>query len=105
MPTIEKCYVCDECSKPHFNKNEALLCEDSHRSTLTKLRDFVPEGRKHIDVANHYIEGEGWGEPLDPEDDYPFFSEAILYPILGKEDARTVLSLLNHAIRQEHDQN
>lgn len=41
-----------------------------------------------------------YGEIVTDEDcQQPFISESYLYPLLGKEDARTLLALLKHAFK------
>jgi hypothetical protein len=96
-------FICGECHQLYRSERDAVYCERGHESDLTALRDFVPHTSGYIEVANHYIEKEGWGDPLDFFDRYPFLSEAVLYPILGKDDARTVLALLDSAIRKEQE--
>lgn len=58
---------------------------------LKKLLTWTPE---YFDVEQfkknpHYEEG---------DEKAPFFSEAFLYILLGKEDARTLLSLMKRAL-------
>jgi len=38
--------------------------------------------------------GEKYGYSIEdgPQDDVPFFTEAVLYPLVGKDDARTILA-------------
>lgn len=57
------------------------------RQALTKL------AMVKLDMPEHFTENYGY-EPGD--EDSPFMTEAFLYVLLGKEDARTVLALFHH---------
>lgn len=68
-------------------------CCESTRKNLAKLFEFklecVPRGFNKS-VKDGYEKG---------DEKAPFFSEAFLYNLLGKEDARTVLTVLKNFIR------
>ena len=61
---------------------------------IKKLFEWTPEGfllervSKIVNVKGMYVKG---------DDETPFFSEAYLYNLLGKEDARTLLCLIEQA--------
>lgn len=67
-------------------------CFEGAADRLKKLYEFKLEGsaRELVKSCEGYEEG---------DEDAPFFSEGFLYPLLGKDDARTVLSQLSHFIR------
>ena len=75
---------------------------------LSKIHGLIPNREKILDQAIQLLgftpggfpfEKTAYGDdPKDPEtgvhDDCPFFTESYLYSLLGKEEARTVLSLV-----------
>ena len=68
------------------------VCDESLISAITHLQTLIveaPEELFHID--NDYY------QPGD--ENAPFLSEGFLYPLLGKEGARTVLAAINNVIR------
>ena len=71
--------------------------------TIKKLLEWTPEGvdLKAISKINYpskFFPKKEYGEICSDEDcKCPFFSEAYLYPLLGKEDARQLLGLLERA--------
>jgi hypothetical protein len=82
------------------------------REALERLRDYIPEAK--IEVKNPACSECGWHAeehlpeghaPKDheftagPPDETPFFTEAYLYDLMGKEDARTVLALVRNILR------
>jgi len=58
---------------------------------LKELLKWTPE---YFD-ATEFKKSEGYEEG---DEQAPFFSEAFLYNLLGKEDARTLLSLMKRAL-------
>jgi len=60
-------------------------------AALKELRTWKPE---HFDFTE-FKKNEGYDEG---DENAPFFSEAFLYNLLGKSDARTLLSLLKKAL-------
>jgi len=70
---------------------------------IEKLLNWTPEGvdlKKicKINYPSKYFPKKQYGEMCTDEDcRQPFFSESYLYPLLGKEDARTLLALLRQA--------
>lgn len=82
--------TCSRC------KNELThSCNEDLTRAVKYLRSFqiefldlsmVGEMRK----SPYYVEG---------DEESPFFSEAFLYPLLGKEDARSVLGAVNMLLR------
>lgn len=107
MPFEVKAFRCDECMKLHEDPYKAGQCERSHESLLTELRDWKPESQhalRDVVLAAGRVQYPGVSDEnfaLDTDYDYPFLCEAVLYPILGKDDARSVLYRLNEAIRRE----
>jgi len=65
-------------AKKYGIKTAEFMCEESDDDlTIRHAREFCLEG-----------------------DDIPFFCEMKLYDLLGKEDARTVLAIVDQLIRQ-----
>ena len=63
-----------------------------------KINALIHVGSECIDAVEKYLEKrETRGYPMDEES--PFFSESYLYPLMGKEDARTVLAMLKTTFR------
>lgn len=65
------------------------------KKAIKKLLEWVPEAvpLEKISRANYPVKI--WGKVFSKGDDeQPFFSEAYLYPLLGKSDARTLLALM-----------
>ena len=58
------------------------------RERLAKLREWEPEWTPQV-VREEFKEC-----GVEPGEVVPFFTEAYLYPLLGKEDARTLLALM-----------
>ena len=58
-----------------------------HLSEL-KLECTNLRGHALVMVGGDEVELEGWYQP----EDAPFFSEGWLYPMVGKEDARSILA-------------
>lgn len=79
--------TCDKCESPVSH-----VCNPEIKTTLLKLHTFKPEFPPHgallaaLKESPYYEEG---------DEDTPFFSEAFLYCLLGKEDARTLRAYLN----------
>ncbi len=75
------------------------------KEVLEKLLSWTPEGvdLKSISRINYppkHFPKKEYGEICSEEDaECPFFSEAYLYNLLGKEDARTLLALMRNFIR------
>ena len=68
------------------------MAEDGLKKALDKLMSFTLD-----DVPESFKKNE-WYEAGD--ENQPFFSEAFLYPLLGKEDARTVLTYIKSLVRE-----
>lgn len=68
------------------------------RHTLLELLKWTPEGKEILKDVSKIVNGKGAYQKGD--EDCPFVSEAYLYNLLGKEDARTFLALLNNIIRE-----
>ena len=72
---------------------------------IQRLLEFVPEGvdLKAISKINYppkYFPESKYGDICTEEDTkQPFFSEAYLYNLIGKEDARTLRALLEKAFK------
>lgn len=61
---------------------------------IKKLLEWTPEGF-FLEKVSKIVNGKGMYAAGD--DETPFFSEAYLYNLLGKEDARTLLALIEQA--------
>lgn len=82
--------VCDRC-----NCELEHVCNPDLPEAAVSLYRFKPEGASSLVPAmkktGYYSEG---------DENAPFFSEAFLYSLLGKENARSVLALINNLVRQ-----
>ena len=74
------------------------------KQEVKALLNWTPEGKGFLEKIS-YIQYPEKQFPrakysvFDKEDeDQPFFSEAYLYSLLGKDDARTLLALLRQAL-------
>jgi hypothetical protein len=77
--------------------------------TVLISAEYVPEKEDAKAIFKKLIRMKLESEPLrgfkssdyysKGDEDAPFFSESYLYPLLGKEDARTVLSYINNLMR------
>ena len=65
---------------------EANAKLDRIREAVNRLSEWSPEG-----TPEHFTKNYGYSKG---DEDAPFFSEAFLYVLLGKEDARTILALM-----------
>lgn len=85
---------CGRCYAPltHRCGGPSLL------DTIKRLYKFVPEGGTPRAVIAEGKKNGMWDDEEDGEGPVPFFSETFLYALLGKEDARTVLGLLQRLI-------
>ncbi len=68
--------------------NDYLLKE-----AIKELLGWTPESSKPSDFADF----RGWPEEM-PENGIPFISESFLYPVLGKDDARSFLLRVRRVI-------
>ncbi len=67
-------------------RRRAAQSGESRQDALQKLESFIVEDRPcGFTAENVYYE--------DGDESAPFMTETFLYPLLGKEDARTVLAL------------
>lgn len=83
--------TCDRC------KNQLThICNESIKAAIIAIFDFTPHWGMPDAVKK---EGKKAGYYSKEDDDAPFFSEAFLYCLLGKDEGRTVLALLNNLIR------
>ena len=83
--------TCDRC------KNEVThVCDKDLKKAVIDLLTFTPHYgmpdflKKASKKAGFYDEG---------DDEVPLICETFLYPLLGKDDARTFMALLNHVLR------
>ena len=93
MPDFD--ITCGRCSAPltHECGGEDLI------TAIKRLYKFVPEdGTPEAVIAEGKKNGM-WNEEDEDEEALRFFSETFLYALLGKEDARTVLALINNVVR------
>jgi hypothetical protein len=75
--------------------NEKEVDHNKIKEAFKVLLSWVPEGvpLKRISTINYPVKF--FGKAFQEGDDkQPFFSEAYLYNLLGKEDARTLLALM-----------
>ena len=67
---------------------------------IQELLKFVPEGVDLKSISKINYPPKEYGELCSDEDlKQPFFSEAYLYNLIGKEDARTLLALMKKAFK------
>lgn len=64
---------------------------------LDRLMTWTPED-VDLRAISELNNGPGVFEPGDEK--VPFFSEAYLYNLLGKEDARTLMTLVHQALEE-----
>lgn len=83
--------TCDRC------KNEIThICNKDLRQAVIDLLTFTPHGgmpdflKRESRRAGFYDKG---------DNEVPVICETFLYPLLGKDDARTFMALLNHVLR------
>jgi len=83
--------TCDRC------KNEVThICDKDLKQAVIDLMTFTPHFgmpdflKKESKKAGFYDKG---------DDEVPVICETFLYPLLGKDDARTFMALLNHVLR------
>jgi len=67
------------------------VCSDNFLEAVKRIYAYKPES---INVEFSELPGYEKGD-----DEAPFFSEAFLYPLMGKEDARTILAMLDNVVR------
>lgn len=87
-------------------KRLTITCEDckaevDHRCSvdlLTAIVDLYTWGPEHGMPDYMIKEGKRTKMFAEGDDDAPFMTEAFLYTALGKEDARTLLALVNTVI-------
>lgn len=83
-----------------FMKEEEMITEE-----IKNLLNWIPEcvDLKAIGKINYppkHFPKKEYGEIVTDEDcKQPFVSESYLYPLLGKEDARSLLGLLSRAFK------
>jgi len=71
------------------------ICTKNLVGAIVDLYEFRPEvGFPKSKDINSYKD-----ENVD-SDEVPFLSETYLYALLGKEDARTLMALVNHVVRE-----
>lgn len=79
----------------YLQRRRRDFTEDELRESLKNLLAWIPEMSKPSD----YAELTGWEiEDAKDGDGSPFVSEAFLYIVLGKDDARTFLSRVGKVI-------
>lgn len=89
---VEALYLWNECAKEEkgINKNQQKVVK-----CFRDLMNFVPEGRGILKDISRIIHGKYFEQTYrEGDEECPLFSEAYLYNLLGKEDARTVFGLL-----------
>jgi hypothetical protein len=81
MALIVRCDRCN-CELTH-------ICEPKLKEAAKDLLKWAPEGGFPATV-----------EGAEEAEGAPFLSEVYLYPLLGKEDARTLLALVHGLVKQ-----
>lgn len=83
--------TCDRC------KNEIThICDKDLKQAVIELLTFTPHYgmpeflKKESKKAGFYDKG---------DEEVPVICETFLYPLLGKDDARTFMAYLNHVLR------
>lgn len=83
--------TCDRC------KNEVThICDKDLKKAVIDLLTFTPHWgmpaflKRESKKAGFYDKG---------DEEVPVICETFLYPLLGKDDARTFMALLNHVLR------
>lgn len=85
--------TCTECGQ-----DVSHVCNASFKDALVDLFKFTMEGGE---LGTAELSDAFKKTPFYEENDEnaPFFSEAFLYNLVGKEDARTILGLIEHLAR------
>lgn len=78
--------TCADCDAPLVHE-----CDDDLLEAAQHIYEYTPEC---INVEFSELPGYTPGD-----DSAPFFSEAFLYPLMGKMDARTILAMVNNLVR------
>ena len=67
------------------------------KESIKELLEWIPEGVPLEEISKINYPPKVWGNDrmfIKGDDKCPFFSEAYLYNLLGKQDARTLLALM-----------
>jgi hypothetical protein len=72
------------------NLKELKKLLGKNKEPIQMLWSLKDDGDAYVKLAKLEVT-----DPEDPSKTVPFFSESYLYRTIGKEDARTVLALLN----------
>lgn len=70
-------------------------CNGDVRATAIRLFKWRPE----IGFPEALKKKNPWADERLDDEDIPFLSEAYLYALLGKEDARTLMAMINNLMR------
>lgn len=69
------------------------------------LVGFKPEGGMPEALCQFLADHDEWGgRSVEDFRDAPFFCEAVLYPLFGKDDARTLLALARQGTGMTHEE-
>jgi len=79
-----------DCPLCKFLKKDGLVA--AWKSLLNFAPGMSPALIKQAKRDGYYQKG---------DENAPFFSEAYLYPLLGKDDARTILSIMRLIIKEQ----
>jgi len=77
---------CNRCNQKIEHRCNTELITYIKELLSWQVRSAPPRGFKS---SRHYVKG---------DENTPFFSEAYLYNLLGKEDARTILAMIDNII-------
>lgn len=114
---VRKAYLAEVARKPlteiarRYIEDQARSLRARTAAAVTAMHDLQSEkwalllmAREcGVTEATHYVDDTDLGKAIDEllefkYGDHPFFSESCLYELIGKEDARTVLSMLKRLI-------
>lgn len=88
-----------DCHRVHKTHTNECWIEIDIQRDLERIRDVNLECDGFS--LKHAVKSMGMDAYLDEGDqNQPFFSEAYLYPLLGKEAARTVLAVIRNLERK-----
>jgi len=94
MSDLKVTVTCQRCEA-----ELAHVCNASLAQVAWELFKFTPFLQpKNSNKENQPLVPRSSVSKDDKEGPYPFFSEAYLYPLLGKDDARSVLGRLNRLL-------
>jgi len=83
---------------PRLEQATKQIMKDAEvQASIKKLLEWTPEGVDLEEISKINYPPNVWGKDrmfTNGDDKCPFFSEAYLYNLLGKQDGRTLLALM-----------